>query len=155
MRSLLKAAQEDAYIVSALQRHFTTELEEFRTHVKNESSPLDLEFLITQTSFNFISSFLLGKRYSVEIVLKYKQSFYVWIWFFILFFFGGGGVQMMVWITWFITFTLNCFCSYFTIIRYNTHTPSPLPLGPTASMSFWHPLLFPRSLCLQAVPKVA
>ena len=94
MRSLLKAAQEDANIVSALQRHFTTELEEFRTHVKNESSPLDLEFLITQTSFNFISSFLLGKRYSVEIVLKYKQSFYVWIWFFILFL-GGGGFRLM------------------------------------------------------------
>jgi hypothetical protein len=66
MQTLLKSAQEDPAVISALQRHHTAEYEVFQSYAKNSSSPHTLEYLIRQTAFNFLSAFLLGRR-SVDI----------------------------------------------------------------------------------------
>ncbi|XP_048728501.2 cytochrome P450 2H1-like [Ostrea edulis] len=66
MQALLKSAQEDPAVISALQRHHTAEYELFQSHAKDKSSPHTLEYLIRQTAFNFLSAFLLGRRYSYE-----------------------------------------------------------------------------------------
>ncbi|XP_052694809.1 cytochrome P450 2B4-like isoform X1 [Crassostrea angulata] len=66
LRSVLKLAQEDSYVVASLQRYLATEFDVFQSHVKDKSSAYDLEYLIGQTSFNFLSAFLLGKRYSYD-----------------------------------------------------------------------------------------
>ncbi|XP_062590120.1 cytochrome P450 2H1-like [Saccostrea cucullata] len=65
MQAHLKSAQEDPTVVSALQRHLAAEYEMFQSHIK-KCSPHTLEDLIRQAAFNFISSFLLGKRYGYD-----------------------------------------------------------------------------------------
>lgn len=64
LQALLKLAQEDIHVVSPLQRYLAAECDKFQSRVKGKSSAFDLEPLIKQTSFNFLSVFLLGKRLS-------------------------------------------------------------------------------------------
>jgi hypothetical protein len=63
MQSLLKTAMEDTNVVSALRRHLTEEFEEFQSHVRDGSTTYNLEYLIRHAAFNFLSAFLIGKRY--------------------------------------------------------------------------------------------
>ncbi|XP_065941036.1 cytochrome P450 2B4 isoform X2 [Magallana gigas] len=63
LQDVLKLAQEDSRVVTSLQRYLATEYDVFQSHVKDTSSAYDLESLIRQTSFNFLSAFLLGKRH--------------------------------------------------------------------------------------------
>lgn len=74
MRSVLKLAQEDSYVVASLQRYLATEFDVFQSHVKDKSSAYDLEYLIGQTSFNFLSAFLLGKRLNFHINMIIYES---------------------------------------------------------------------------------
>ncbi|XP_065941042.1 cytochrome P450 2B4-like [Magallana gigas] len=64
LQDVLKSAQGDSRVVTSLQRYLAAEYDVFQSHVKDTSSAYDLEFLIRQTSFNFLSAFLVGKRYS-------------------------------------------------------------------------------------------
>lgn len=63
MQALLRKTQEDSKCVSALQRHLTAEYEEFKNLFKDKSSTYSLDYLIRQASFNFLSAFLIGKRF--------------------------------------------------------------------------------------------
>ncbi|XP_048780504.2 cytochrome P450 2J4-like [Ostrea edulis] len=62
MQTLLKTAMQDTNVVSALRRHLTAEFEEFQSFVRDGSTTYNLEYLIRQAAFNFLSAFLIGKR---------------------------------------------------------------------------------------------